>query len=52
MTEKYWCDKCKSFVVPIKGGMIHPHLGAQNALVCPKDYYLVYLKEENPKELV
>lgn len=49
--EKYWCDRCNDFVVPIRGEFTHPHLGQRTSLMCPKHNCLVYLKEEKPKEL-
>lgn len=51
MSERYWCDKCKSFVVPIRGEFTHPDLGRKTCFVCPRDNHPVYLKEEKPKEL-
>jgi len=46
MTESYYCGKCKGFVIPVKGGVIHPHLGQTPALVCPKCGGSVYLRKE------
>ena len=50
VTKKYYCDKCKEFVSPIKGEFYHPDkysaLGRRSGYACPKCGYLVYLKEE------
>lgn len=48
--KRYWCEKCVAFINPIRGEFIHPHLGRKVGLICPRHSYLVYVKEEKPKE--
>ena len=49
---KYWCDKCRDYVMPVQGNIVHPDLGLRTAFVCPKEYYPVYPREDRLKELV
>jgi len=47
---KYWCEKCKEYVLIEIGTFKHTHLGDCTSLTCCQCKNMVYPKDEKAKE--
>lgn len=46
MTQGYYCEKCRKFVLAVGGSFNHPDLGMKTCLTCAKCGGMVYLKKQ------
>ena len=46
MTESYYCETCKKFVLTRLDMFRHPHEGMKTCLICCKCRGMVYLKKQ------